>query len=44
MFVLPVGPHQICLCGPFNLGEQVFIETEKYTGQSPMKLSAPGLI
>lgn len=38
--VFPVGPDEIYLFGPFNLREQVFLEAEKHTGQSPVELSA----
>lgn len=42
--VFPVWADEIYLFGPFNLGEQVFLEAEKCTGQSPVELSTvPGL-
>lgn len=41
----PVGPDEIYLFGPFHLREQVFLEAEKHTGQSPVELSAvPGFM
>lgn len=41
--VFPGGPDEIYLFGPFSEREEVFLETEKHTGQIPVKLSSvPG--